>query len=56
MIWAGKKELDADTKAIQKTEFVGQLKNVNSENADGMQNMFVLIILEKNQKNPKRFS
>ena len=29
------KELDADPEAIQKIEFVGQLKNNDSVNADG---------------------
>ena len=38
------KEFDADAKAIQRTEFVAQLKNVNSESAYGTQNTFVLII------------
>ena len=41
------KELDADPKAIQQIEFVGQLKNTNGVNADGIQSMFVLTILEK---------
>ena len=41
------KELDADPKAIQQIEFVGQLKNTDGINADGTQSMFVLTILEK---------
>ena len=41
------KELDADPKAIQQIEFVGQLKNTDGVNADGTQSMFVLTILEK---------
>ena len=41
------KELDADQKAIQPIEFVGQLKNTDGVNADGTQSMFVLTILEK---------
>ena len=45
------KELDADPKAIQHIEFVGQLKNDDDMNADVMQSMFVLTILEKNQRN-----
>ena len=44
------KELDADPKAIQQTEFVEQLKNVDGINADGAESMFVLIILEKNHR------
>ena len=34
------KELDADPKAIQQIEFVGQLTNTDGENADGTQSMF----------------
>ena len=41
------KELDPDPKAIQKTEFVRQLKNIDGINVDETQNMFVLAILEK---------
>ena len=41
------KELDANSKAIQQTEFVEQLKNTDGENGDGTQSMFVLEILEK---------
>ena len=41
------KELDADPKATQQIEFIGQLKNVDGVDADGTQNMFVLTILEK---------
>ena len=40
------KELDADPKAIQKIELVGQLKYNNGVNTDGMQSMPVLTILE----------
>ena len=36
------KELDVDQKAIQKMEFVGQLKNEDGENAVDAQSMFVL--------------
>ena len=45
------KELYADLKAIQQIEFVGELKNTDAVNADGTQSMFVLTILEKNQRN-----
>ena len=41
------KELDADLKAIQQIEFVGQLKNVDGINTDGVESMFVLTILQK---------
>ena len=41
------KELDADPKAIQQIEFVGQLKNIDRINAYGIQSMFILTILEK---------
>ena len=41
------KESDADPKAIQQIEFIGQLKNDGGKNADDTQSMFVLTILEK---------
>ena len=41
------KELEADLKAIQKKEFIKQLKNLEIENADGTQNMIVLMTLGK---------
>ena len=41
------KELDEDPKAIQQIEFVGQLKNVDSVNADGAEFMSILTILEQ---------
>ena len=41
------KELDTDPKAIPKMEFVGQLKTADGAKLNGMQSMFVLIILEK---------
>ena len=44
------KELDTDTKAIQQIEFVGQQKNTNGVNADGMESMFDLTILEKDKE------
>ena len=34
------KELDADPKAIQQIEFIGQLKNIDVINFYGTQNMF----------------
>ena len=40
-----KKELEADLKAIQKKEFIKQLKNLEIENADGTQKMIVLMTL-----------
>ena len=49
------KELDADPKAIQQIEFVGQLKkldnNYNAADAGIDQSMFFLTVLEKNQRN-----
>ena len=42
-----KKELEADLKAIQKKEFIKQLKNLEIENADGTQNIIVLMTLGK---------
>ena len=41
------KELDANPKLSHQIEFLGQLKNVDSVNANGALSMFVLIILEK---------
>ena len=41
------KELEADLKAIQKKEFIKQLKNLEIENADGTQNIIVLMTLGK---------
>ena len=41
------KELDADTKAIQQIEFVGQLQNIDGVKADGTQAMLFLMIFEK---------
>ena len=40
------KELDADSKAIQQIEFVGQLKKLNADNNND-ESMSVLTILEK---------
>ena len=37
-------KLDADPKATQQIEFIGQLKNVDGKNADGREFMFVLTI------------
>ena len=45
------KESDADPKAIQQIEFVGKLKK-----AEGTQNMFILMILEKIQEARLKFS
>ena len=50
------KDLNADPKAIQQIEFVGQLKNTNGVNADGTQSMFVLVILEKIKETRLKFS
>ena len=43
------KELDADPKAIQHIEFVGQLEKPGNNNT--VESMFILTILEKNQRN-----
>ena len=43
------KELDADPKAIQQIEFIGQLKNPDYEIVSN-ESMFVLAILEKNKE------
>ena len=48
------KEVDADPKAIQQIEIVGQFRNVyndyNAIDADGTQSTFILTILEKKLK------
>ena len=45
------KELDADLKTIEEIILTGQLKNHDGVNPDGTQSIFVLTILEKNQRN-----
>ena len=49
------KESDADPKAIQQTEFVGQLKklddNYNATDAGNDQSIIVLTNIRKNQRN-----
>ena len=50
------KELDADTKAIHQIEFGGWLKNIDGENADDTQSMFVLTILQKMKEARLKFS
>ena len=58
MIWAEKK-LDADPKAIQKLEFVGQLQKLdddgNARDAGNGQSIFLLTILEKIKETRFRF-
>ena len=51
-----KKELNADAKAIQEIEFVGQLKKTDGKNADGTGSMFVLTVLENIKKTRFKFS
>ena len=41
------KELDTDPKAIQKIEFIGQLRSTNGVNTDSTQSIFILLIFEK---------
>ena len=43
------KELDADPKAIQQTDFIGQLKKLRN-NDNNVKSMFILSILEKSKK------
>ena len=45
------KQFDTDLKAFQQIKYVVHLKNVDGENADGTQSMFILTILEKIKKN-----
>ena len=49
------KELDSDPKALQKIEFVGQLKNPINE-IDANESMFVLTISEKIKETRLEFS
>ena len=44
------KELDADPKAIQQIELVGQSKNEDGIDADEVQSVIILTILEKNKR------
>ena len=44
------KEFHVDPKAIKQIEFVGELTNVDSINADGAESIFILTILEKKIK------
>ena len=52
-------EFDVDPKAIQQTEFVGQLKKLdgdgNASNAGNDQSMFILMILEKIKETRLKF-
>ena len=54
------KEVDADPKVIQQTEFVGQLKKLadddNATAAGNDQSMFILTILEKIKETRLKFS
>ena len=50
------KELYVDFKATQQIEIIGQLKNSDCVNADGIQSVFVLIILEKMKERRLQFS
>ena len=50
------KELDADSKAFQQIEVVGQLKNTDGANADETQSMIVLTILENIKEMSLKFS
>ena len=52
--------MNADPKAIQQVEFVGQLKKLgadgNATDAGNPQSMFVLVILEKIKETRLKFS
>ena len=52
--------LEAEPKAIQQVESVGQLKNVDNDYnaiyADGAQSMFILTVLEKIKETRLTFS
>ena len=51
---SGQRELDADPKAIQQIELVGQLKKLNDD--DNVESMFILKILEKIKEARLKFS
>ena len=50
------KEIDANPRTIQQIEFVEKLKLTDGLNADGTESMFVLTILEKNQREKTKIS
>ena len=54
VVLSGQKELDADPKAIQQIEFVGQLKKMNNNN--NFKSTFVLTNLEKIKETRLTFS
>ena len=60
VVLSRQKELDADPKAIQQTEFVGQLKKLddddNATDASNDQSMFLLTILERIKQKRLKFS
>ena len=60
VVLSRQKELDADPKAIQQTEFVGQLKKLddddNGTDASNDQSMFLLTILERIKQKRLKFS
>ena len=45
-----------DPKAIRIIEFIGQVKNTDGVNADGIQSMFVLTIFKKIKETRLKFS
>ena len=50
------KQLNANPKAIQQIDFVGQVKNVDGMNADGAESIFILTILERIKETRLKFS
>ena len=50
------KELDADPKAIEQKEFVGQLRKLNNDNNNNVESMFILMTLEKIKEPKLKFS
>ena len=51
---SGREELNAEPKAIQQTEFVGQLKKLGD--GDNAESMFILTILETIKEMKLKFS
>ena len=50
------KRLDTDLKAVQQIEFIRKLMNTNGENANDVQTMLVLKMLEEVEETQLKFS
>ena len=52
---SSQKELNADPKASQQIKFVGQSKELNNDNNNNVESMFILTILEKIKERKLKF-